>query len=526
MSYKIKTGALLLGLLLLTTTWAYGETSPWELPGDLPLSSSPADSPAPSESAAPKPPQVAEPQEPAGALPLEAPAWTGPDLGIVALDAKGEVRYDLGGLQLSPYEIVSTPSHIFNFQVSKDLTAAEQLALIQSLPWLMDSSYLPQIFTTRLLLYVRPQGEGLEGTLYDLQRLETDKLQVPTQSAGSWEELLRLALERQPAPDTQVALNIESGLYHLPQADHLSLSEGLYRLLGLKVAKKQHYQPCSVCFPQENPYLKMSSSDRRLTEDGIAQVQSAYTLSQDRQAIERVQKVGAKVLAGSNYPTNFCEFIVLNSSEAQALSVHQGPIFITTGLLQLLESDDELAAVLAHELAHIILNHSRSNRTRGTITNVLGTVARYTVPNYWAYLGAGQAANLLNKGFSREQEYDADRTAVFLTLAAGYKPQEFCHTLQKLDLFQKEAGRGFTIPWFSTHPNSQQRIKAVQKLCSQLEPLQKEIDYIEGVGDRQLGAALRYLAPQYLRDPSPYREGLRAYRHLLLPPPGEKELEG
>lgn len=126
--------------------------------------------------------------------------------------------------------------------------------------------------------------------------------------------------------------------------------------------------------------------------------------------------------------------IIANSEDINALSTPGGHIFITTGLLKSCSSEDELAAVIAHEIAHVQLKHSiksiKSKRTAKAVESVvdLTDAVDSVVSGDWK---AGKemedntsnlTKTLFQSGFSKEQEFDADKLAVKLLFDAGYNP--------------------------------------------------------------------------------------------------------
>lgn len=442
---------------------------------------------------------------------------TRPELALVSFDNYGLLKQAIPPLPLDleqDRQIVYSPQALFNPQITANLSDNEKAALIKNLAIFMQSDYASKVIIPRKVLVISQEGKNLCGHLYDLELLDERELRVPLAKGKGWQSLCYQALQEWGGHHS-VVVNTESKQYHQPGAKHLSLNSRLYAFKDEKLAKRKGYEPCAVCFPKDDPYLSMSRQDRELSREGVSQVQSRYSLSQDQEAIARVQTVGRKLLESNGFPPDLCDFVLLNSPEAQALSVHGGPVFITSGLLKLLESDDELAAVLAHEFGHILHKHGSASKMRSNISDVLGTVMRYTTRSYWGYFGSQKAADLINKGFSREQEYEADRSAVQLSFAAGYDPQEFCITLEKLELFQKESGQNkIHIPWFSTHPASGQRIKEIQKLCRNIEPLQKEAEFAKKQGDKNYALALRHSSLQYLKNKQNIDELCRSYGKL------------
>ncbi|MGM9998252.1 MAG: M48 family metalloprotease [Candidatus Bruticola sp.] len=439
-----------------------------------------------------------------------------PELALVSFDDQGLLSSVLLPDSVEQKDqIVCNPDKLFNEKAVSNLGAHDKAAIIKNLSLFMQSDYTSKVILPRKVMIVSRDKKNLIGHLFDLELLDEHKIRVPSSDSQSWNYLCSQALLQEWGNHQGVVVNMESKQYHQPGAGHLSLNSRPYAFRDEKIAQRKGYDPCPVCFPKTDAYLSMNKQDRELSREGTAQVQNRYSLSQDQESISRVQKAGRKLLEGNGFPPEKCEFILLNSPEAQALSVHGGPIFITSGLLKLLESDDELVSVLAHEFSHIIRNHSSASKKRRNISNIFGTVMRYTATSYWSYFGSKQAANLINKGFSREQEYEADRDAVMLTFAAGFDPKEFCATLEKLSIYQKQSGQSkISIAWFSTHPNFDQRIGEIDKICQEIEPLQKGAIYAQERGDKNYAIALRHSALQYLKNKKSIDELNRSYGKL------------
>jgi predicted Zn-dependent protease len=163
---------------------------------------------------------------------------------------------------------------------------------------------------------------------------------------------------------------------------------------------------------------------------------------------------------------------VLNSDEINAFASPGGHIFITRGLVGCAPSEDALAAVIAHEIAHVQLEHAISLLTDKDIALMLelDQVARQSrqsaaqirpVPkNLDALQESVQAMAdaLFTSGYSQRQEFEADIYAVSLLDAAGYRSSALVDLLRTLQQRQVEPGASF----YRTHPMPSQRINNVQ----------------------------------------------------------------
>jgi predicted Zn-dependent protease len=160
---------------------------------------------------------------------------------------------------------------------------------------------------------------------------------------------------------------------------------------------------------------------------------------------------------------------ILDSQEINAFATSGGHIFITRGLLACTNSEDSLASVIAHEVAHIQLQHSIKAIKTSRITNavmvtgsaVVGTAAEGTsldeLTNIFDESVNEIVATLVNNGYSQTQEFNADALALSLLAAAGYEPSSLVDMLKALE---KNAGArpgGFN----KTHPSPAARISSV-----------------------------------------------------------------
>jgi len=160
---------------------------------------------------------------------------------------------------------------------------------------------------------------------------------------------------------------------------------------------------------------------------------------------------------------------ILDNNEINAFATSGGHIFVTRGLINAAKSEDALAAVIAHEVAHIQLQHSIKAIRTSRITQALlvtGTSAAGAVTgmdvkeltNVFNESVGEIIQTLVNNGYSQAQEFDADNTAMSLLAAAGYNPSGLVAMLNELRNVQS-SGSGFG----KTHPTPAQRITNAQR---------------------------------------------------------------
>jgi predicted Zn-dependent protease len=160
---------------------------------------------------------------------------------------------------------------------------------------------------------------------------------------------------------------------------------------------------------------------------------------------------------------------LLDNNEINAFATSGGHIFVTRGLVNAAKSEDALAGVIAHEVAHIQLKHSikvikNSRITQAllvTSTSAVGAATGMDVKQLTDIMNesVGEIVQtLVNNGYSQAQEFEADNTALSLMASAGYNPSGLIEMLKSLNTVQT-AGVGFG----KTHPSPAKRIANAEK---------------------------------------------------------------
>jgi predicted Zn-dependent protease len=246
------------------------------------------------------------------------------------------------------------------------------------------------------------------------------------------------------------------------------------------------------------PLLAACSSSADLTPEQefyagramSANVLASYSkIYQDDALHAYLYKVGTLVSMCSERAETFrgpCKsyhFTVLDNENMNAFGAPSGFIFITKGLLKKCENEDELAAILAHEVSHIVLKHPEdaaataktnadTQKGVGILGGVVSVVGQATGrENVQAWGGTvsqfaeamDEINNIFEKGFSREQEYAADAAAVELLARIGYDPLALKRMLQRLG--ERKSG---VLGWAGdTHPAPQDRVAEIDNFLAQ-----------------------------------------------------------
>lgn len=194
-------------------------------------------------------------------------------------------------------------------------------------------------------------------------------------------------------------------------------------------------------------------------------IRMEYGLYPDPALTAYVREIGRELVPHTHRPNLEYHFAILDTEVENAFAAPGGYIYITRGLLALMNSKAELASVLGHELAHVSARHSARQMTRSILFTigiaVLGELSedfRKIAPITWI---AGQ---LLFLKYSRSDEYQADKLGIEYSIKAGYASEkmiDFFNSLQRLTA--SKGGPG--IPNFlSTHPMTPKRIDRVRAL--------------------------------------------------------------
>ncbi len=161
----------------------------------------------------------------------------------------------------------------------------------------------------------------------------------------------------------------------------------------------------------------------------------------------------------SNFPYQFR--VVQDEAVINALALPGGSIYITMGLYRELESDDELAAVLAHEIGHVALRHS----AQAFETLIKGQLALYLLSKLigqtHTLFDAGELTEfLLQLRFSRDRESASDRFGYMLLCLSGYDPRGLSQVFE----FFKQISTTSNPEWSLTHPLPESRIESVKRM--------------------------------------------------------------
>jgi len=195
-----------------------------------------------------------------------------------------------------------------------------------------------------------------------------------------------------------------------------------------------------------------------------ADVERQAKIISDPVVAEYVNRVGQNLVRNSDAKVPFT-IKVVDSEDVNAFALPGGYFFVNSGLILKAENEAELAGVMSHEIAHVAARHGTRQATRGEIAN-LATIPLVFMGGGWATYGIYQAANIMIPvtflKFSRGFESEADMLGLQYMYKAGYDPTAFVDFFEKIETLEKKKP-GTMSKVFSTHPLTDDRIKAAQK---------------------------------------------------------------
>lgn len=221
-----------------------------------------------------------------------------------------------------------------------------------------------------------------------------------------------------------------------------------------------------------NQLITMSESEEHAAGLQAAQsILSEAKLETNTARANRVLTIGKRIAAVAERPDFEWEFHTIDENVLNAFCLPGGKVFVYTGMINLLGDDNnQLAAVIGHEIAHAIARHGAERSSQTTLTNLglaagSAVLAGTTKNSDAASLGMAGGSALMQLGvllpYSRLHESEADHIGVILAAKAGYDPRAAVTLWQKME---EATGASSTPQFLSTHPVNTTRIKDLQKI--------------------------------------------------------------
>ena len=215
--------------------------------------------------------------------------------------------------------------------------------------------------------------------------------------------------------------------------------------------------------------IMSSGQEMQLGFGEFDKMKKEVPVSKDPKLNALVEKVGKRVaaVASPDMPGAQWEFVVFESKEANAFCLPGGKVGVYTGILPITQTEEGLATVIGHEVAHAVARHGGERMSEAQaldIAGALGSAAaaktKYGEMFNQMYAPASQVAVALPH--SRNQESEADHIGLIYMARAGYRPEASVEFWQRFSDFNKKSGS--QTPWFlRTHPLDEARIAQLKQ---------------------------------------------------------------
>lgn len=178
--------------------------------------------------------------------------------------------------------------------------------------------------------------------------------------------------------------------------------------------------------------------------------------------VERIRGIGNRLVRTAGLGDRTWDYAVFTNASPNAFVLPSGQIGVTTGLLNLVQNDDQLASVIGHEIGHVVANHAAERSSSRAMTSIGLSALQGVAGDYGDAVGAygGLAAQYgVLLPYSRRDELEADRLGVDYVQSAGWRPSQSV-ALWRLMAAQRQTS---TPQFASTHPSDATRIDALEQ---------------------------------------------------------------
>jgi len=210
--------------------------------------------------------------------------------------------------------------------------------------------------------------------------------------------------------------------------------------------------------------------DREVTKMSIAafdEMKHQHPLSRDTDRIAQLQRVGNRIakVVFWDMPDADWEFVVFEvPNQINAFAMGGGKVGVFSGLYKIVENDDQLASVIAHEIAHVTAKHVHEQLSQELMVNTGGVVGGVALMGSGAGMltssaimnAYGLTAGVSGLAFDRKKEKEADYIGLMYMARAGFNPEESIKVLDRLD--SESASMPVQPTFLSTHPSNPERI--------------------------------------------------------------------
>jgi len=213
-----------------------------------------------------------------------------------------------------------------------------------------------------------------------------------------------------------------------------------------------------------------TSSEVSMGRDVHQRITKQYKLSDQTQRLGRIERIGRRLAQVSDRKDYQYNFFLIEKDEMNAFTTPGGNVYLYTGLMDKLKTDDRIAAVLAHEVGHCAARHTAKKFQAALGYNLVGSLILSQIEGAqakeMASLSSDTVMNIVFSSYGRKDEHEADRLGVKYMNLAGFNLQAMTETLEVL----KRESKGPQMPLIlRSHPHLDDRIRAVKREIAQAE---------------------------------------------------------
>lgn len=198
-----------------------------------------------------------------------------------------------------------------------------------------------------------------------------------------------------------------------------------------------------------------------LVADGFGQSRPSFGQAVQYGQLGQLRRVTDRILSAIPNPPQF-QLLVFDDPSINAGATF-GRVMVSTGMLHFVRSDDELAVIIGHEIAHLSQGHVAGGVLRSSLLRLTSLLVDSIYPGVG--LLTGQLGRLFLNHYNQDQERAADAVGLRYAFAAGYDPRAGAEVMRRM---AHEVPGTATAGFFSSHPSSPERAKTLQRLAAQL----------------------------------------------------------
>jgi predicted Zn-dependent protease len=221
---------------------------------------------------------------------------------------------------------------------------------------------------------------------------------------------------------------------------------------------------------QQQQQQQQNQMEMQIGQQEWTQLSQRGEIVQSSQYYPELQQVAQRVaaVADPQYFTPF-HFILVNENSPNAMAAPGGNVYVTTSLMRFAQNQDELAAVLCHEVSHDIhhdvVNEQQKDQRLQSLSNFANVFAPFGILGAAATGAVGLGAGAQSKSYSRQAESNADHMGAYTCAQAGFNPYGMVWLFQRMDAMPKQASGGMSsMEMFADHPTDGHRVSDLENL--------------------------------------------------------------